>query len=146
MLKHMLVGAFAISSLALAAPHGARPAQNPNQMNNNGGRADDRFDAARANTLLRDYDFAISSRDMNRARNVEFQFSALINQELNESRREARGNRNERNEVGRLYGIQSQLSRLQGRMDRRATRERRELFAQVVQLANKEARPQYGRR
>jgi hypothetical protein len=131
MLKHLIVAALAVSSLAVAAPpvHGAMPLQ----QSRPGRQFDDgRADARRVTQLLREFDSASAQRDRRALSSNERQFSLYVQDELHE----VRGQGNQR----RLTSISSDLARLQGRMDRRSLRAKRELYVELMELAHRGAR------
>ena len=133
MLKHLLVGAFTLSSLAFAAPpmHGAVPLPPPPPAARHAPiRMDD--DTRQATALLRAFDDATSRRDVRAIRAVDMQFGAFLQSEL----REARVQRGNRNTVYRLTRIESELARLQGRINPRALSAKRDLYVELTRLAD----------
>jgi hypothetical protein len=156
MLKHLLVGAFTLSStFALARPHQAVPVASPppapvvavappppmgfedrrdRRDERRDERRDDRRDERRAQRLLADFDDALARRDFRRAEAVERQFSRYLAEELDETRAE----RHARKELRALRDIEFRLARLEGRRHPRAVFERRELYARLVMLAEHE--------
>lgn len=176
MLKPMLVGAFALSSLALAAPapaaHQARPVVVPppppaavvhDARNDQRQLSDDRFDALQATQLLRDFDVAANRRDARAMRNVDAQFNLFLSQEVREARvelaqaqREYRRdgyNRRDGNDTLRaqrtldqLVGLQRQMVRLTGRVDRWSVSQKRDLYRQAATIAQRELRQDRGER
>ena len=133
MLKHLLVGAFTLSSLAFAAPpmHGAVPLPPPPPAARHAPiRMDD--DTRQATALLRAFDDATSRRDVRAIRVVDMQFGAFLQSEL----REARVQRGNRNTVYRLTRIESELARLQGRINPRALSAKRDLYVELTRLAD----------
>lgn len=142
-LKYLLVGALTLSSLAFAQPpmHGAVPV-GPPSVRYDGSRFDDdtrfgndiRFDddTRRASELLRAFDEAAARRDVRALGHIERRFSFFLDQE----QREARMSRTGRGMLHRLNRIESELERLQGRMKPRALSARRDLYAELVRLAD----------
>jgi hypothetical protein len=89
-------------------------------------------DTRQASRLLREFDEATARRDVRAIAHVDRQFGAFLQQELREARME-RGGRGLSN---RLNRIDSELLRLQGRMNRRALDARRDLYVELVRLAD----------
>lgn len=170
MLKHLLVGAVGLSSLALAdsrrheavpVPPPPRPAvvmpavvvPPPPVMavapmhDDRRENRDDRFDVRAANALLRQFDFAVASRDERALRHIDARFADLISQELAELRGGGRGrfDREDRRTAEQLVSLQRQLERLQGRVGRFALNQKRNLFAQVAAIAEQDLRDNRGR-
>lgn len=150
MLKHLLIGTLAFSSLALAVPrrlpppppppsHAAVPivAPAPQFNRGQGAQREERLEARRAEQLLRDFDAAVARRDRRAVDFIDRQFSGVLDQELREARRDHRGSRGQ---VARLSAIASDLNRLQGHMDRRSLTARRGLYAEVARIAAQEVR------
>ena len=132
MLKHLLVGAFTLSSLAFAAPpmHGAVPLPPPPPAARH---APIRMAATRpAPARQRAVDDATSRRDVRAIRAVDLQFGAFLQSEL----REARVQRGNRNTAYRLTRIESELARLGNRMNPRALSAKRDLYVELTQLAD----------
>lgn len=150
MLKHLLVGTLTLSSLALAYPpvHGAVPVAPPpprqgpvvappppqGAIRFDDRRFDDRRfdDRRRASELLRAFDDAAARRDVRAIRHVDRQFDLFLQQEL----REARRTRGGRGVLHRLNRIESELQRLQGRLNPRSINARRDLYVELVRLAD----------
>jgi hypothetical protein len=140
-LKHLLVGALTLSSLAFAYPpvHGAAPVAPPPPRvapiavpppPQGAIRYDN--DTRRASELLRAFDDATARRDLRTLAHVDRQFGAFLQQEL----REARMDRGGRGVLKRLNRIDSELARLQGRMNPRTLSAKRALYVELVQLAD----------
>jgi hypothetical protein len=89
-------------------------------------------DTRQATALLRAFDDATSRRDVRAIRAVDMQFGAFLQSEL----REARVQRGHRNTVYRLTRIESELARLQGRINPRALSAKRDLYVELTQLAD----------
>lgn len=164
MLKHLLVGAVGLSSLALADSRGheavpvppppmpavVMPAVVPpppalavtSARDDRRERRDDRFDVRVANTLLREFDFAVASRDERALRRLDARFADFITQELAELRIGHRGrvDHADRRTFEQLLGLQRQLDRLQGRVDRFALNQKRSVFSQAAAIAERDLR------
>lgn len=164
MLKHLLVGAVGLSSLALADSrrHEAEPVPPPPRPGvvmpavvppppmmavasmRDGRREtrDDRLDVRTANVLLREFDFAVASRDERALRRIDARFADFISEELAELRvgRRGRVDREERRTFEQLVGLQQQLDRLQGRVGRFALNQKRIVFSQVAAIAERDLR------
>ncbi|MBL8941332.1 MAG: hypothetical protein JNM69_42695 [Archangium sp.] len=160
MLKHLLVGAVGLSSLALAdgrrheavpvptapMPAVVMPAAPPPPVTvvapMREERRDDRFDVRTANRLLREFDFAVASRDERALRRLDARFAEFISQELAELRVGGRGrfDRSDRRTVEQLLSLQRQLDRLQGRVDRFALNQKRSVFSQAAAIAERDLR------
>lgn len=142
MLKHLLVGTLTVSSLALAYPpvHGAMPVAPPPPPRQGpiaappppigAIRYDD--DTRRGHELLRAFDEAAARRDVRAIGHVDRQFRFFLEQE----QREARMTRVGRGVMKRLNRLESELARVQGRMNPRAVNARRGLYVELVQLAD----------
>lgn len=171
MLKHLLVGAVGLSSLALAdgRTHQAGPVAMPPPpvatvatyplpppppvmvnapppvvlpaVRDDDRREDrnDRLDVFAARALLREYDVAVASNDFRALRRLDFRLAAFLNDELAEARFQERG-RQSRREAERVMELQRQLSRLQGRVDRFALMQKRSVFTQAIDLAERDLR------
>ncbi len=126
MLKHLLVAALSVSALAMAAPpmHGAVPQPQARRQFDDG-----RVDARRVSQLLRDFDAATARRDRRAVASIDRQFSFYLQDEL----REVQG----QGKVRRLTSISGDLARIQGRTDPRSQRARRELYVELVELAQR---------
>lgn len=162
MLKHLLVGAVGLSSLALADSrrHEARPVAPPPMpavvmpavvpppppvtavAPLRDDRRDDRFDVRTANQLLREFDFAVATRDERALRRLDARFADFISQELAELRVSGRGRsgRDDRRTAEQLVMLQRQLDRLQGRVDRFALNQKRNLFNEAAAIAERDLR------
>lgn len=170
MLKHLLVGAVGLSSLALADSrrHEAVPVPPPPRpavvmpavvvppppvmavapmRDDRRENRDDRFDVRTADALLRQFDFAVASRDERALRSMDARFADFIRQELAELRVEGRRrfDREDRRTVEQLVGLQRQLERLRGRVDRFALNQKRSLFSQAAAIAERDLRDDRGR-
>lgn len=173
MLKHLLVGAVGLSSLALADSrrHEAVPVPPPpvtavvmpavlppppvmnvppmrdDRREDRRENRDDRFDVRTANVLLREFDFAVASRDERSLRRIDARFADFISQELAELRVGGRGRfgRDDRRTVEQLVSLQRHLDRLQGRVDRFALIQKRNLFSQAAAIAEQDLRDNRGR-
>ena len=170
MLKHLLVGAVGLSSLALADSrrHEAVPVPPPPRpavvmpavvvppppvmavapmRDDRRQNRDDRFDVRTANMLLREFDFAVASRDERSLRRIDARFADFISQELAELRvgRRGRFDRDDRRTVEQLVSLQRHLDRLQGRVDRFALIQKRNLFSQAASIAEQDLRDNRGR-
>jgi hypothetical protein len=123
MLKHLLVGSLALSSLALARPETRRPddrvearVELRDERFGRGDRRDERREdrlEVRARQLLRAFDEAVARRDVRALRSIDAQFERLI---------ERSGRRD----------LERQLARLQGRMGYRALSARRGLYTELL--------------
>ncbi|MFZ5441785.1 MAG: hypothetical protein ACOZQL_17410 [Myxococcota bacterium] len=139
MLKHLLVGAFTLSSLAFAGPHGAAPvapaAGAPSFFEGRSDREqrDDRRDLRKAERLLAAFDDALARRDGRALSEVERRFERYLADERAEARFDRRLSR-------RLDELDFRLQRLSGRMHPRALVERREVYVKLVRLAERDAR------
>lgn len=161
MLKHLLVGAVGLSSLALADSrrHEAMPVAPPPMpavvmpavvppppvtavAPQRDDRRDDRFDVRAANQLLREFDFAVAARDERALRRLDARFADFISQELAELRVSGRGRfgRDDRRTAEQLVMLQRQLDRLQGRVDRFALNQKRNLFNEAAAIAERDLR------
>lgn len=173
MLKHLLVGAVGLSSLALADNryHPAAPAMPPApapvvavaafplppppvvtapapmvmpavRNDERGERRDDRLDVLAARSLLREFDLAVSFNDYRALRRLDRQLSAFLNDEVTEAYRECGGrvDRDDRHLVERVNRLQGQLWRLSGRLDRFALDQKRSIFVQAIDLAERDLR------
>jgi len=153
MLKHILVAALTLSSLAMAGPamNAPRPVTPPapraswpvpahpavRPMN------DDRLDALRARQLLAQFDIALKRHDFRDVQAVDLQFGRYLASEIEEARRELRfehgRDRSSARELSRLESLSSQLASLQGRMSPRGVSARRQIYAGLAGLAQREA-------
>lgn len=144
MLKHLLVGSLALSSIALAGPpaplpsHGARPP--PPTVE----RRVDRDDA-RALQLLRTYDAAVTRRDLRAMAEVSRQLDALLAKEIREAKHVARVDPRARQTLKALTRIEQKLERLPAR-GRGTVLERRNLYAELVKVAQRDAFNGFGGR
>lgn len=144
MLKHLLVGSLALSTIALAGPPAPRPSHGapppPPRVER---RVDN--DDARAMQLLRAYDAASARRDVRALMGLGKQFDALLAREIREARQDARFNPRARETLQRLARIQKKLDRLPER-GRGTMRERRNLYAELVKVAQRDEFGGFGRR
>lgn len=157
MLKHLLVGAVAVSSLAFADSryHQAVPVAPPPPPANvlpavivpeaRGGdrmTRDDRVDVRTAQVLMREFETAVAYRDERAMRRIDARFAVLLDGELAEARSEGRGrfDRDDRRSVELLMNLRRQLERVQGRVDRFAVNQKRSVYAQVTAIAERDLR------
>lgn len=162
MLKHLLVGAVGLSSLALADSRRHQavpvppppapvvmtavvpppPVTSPFVREDRRERLDDRFDVRTANVLLREFDIAVATRDERALRFIDARMAEFIGQELAEARLERRGrfDREERRTIEQLVGLRRQLDRLQGRVDRFALAQKRSVYSQAAEIAERDLR------
>jgi len=147
MLKHFIVAAVSLSSLAFAGPmHGARPvavppppapvvAQSPYVVSGpyygNGG---DHADVARARTLVGELNAAIARRDFRRVQVLDNQMQAFMQSELAESQG-IYGRTDNRGTVRQLRTLKNQLASIAGRFDPVAMQSRRSLYNGAVNVA-----------
>jgi hypothetical protein len=89
-------------------------------------------DTRQANQLLRAFDDATARHDVRAIRAIDRQFGAFLQQEL----REARVQRGQRGTMYRLTRIESELARLEGRINPRALSAKRDLYVELTQLAD----------
>ncbi len=143
MLKYTLIAAATLSTFAFAAPHRAQPVKVPPPTSAyapvgnvyRAGASGDRADVARAQTLLRELDRAVARRDVARVRQLDVQMAAFVRSELNEAsgmRRDARVT------TRRLQGLERELRMLTNRHDVRAQRDRRDVYAQALRIAQED--------
>jgi len=147
MLKHFIVAAVSLSSLAFAGPnHGARPVSVPpppapivantpyvvgGPYYGNGG---DHADVARARTLVGELNAAIARRDFRRVQLLDNQMQAFMQSELAESQG-IYGRQDNRRTVRQIRSLKAQLSSLAGRFDPIAMQSRRSLYDGAVSVA-----------
>jgi hypothetical protein len=156
MLKHFIVAAVSLSSLAFAGPHGARPvlvppppapvvAQSPYVVSGpyygNGG---DHADVARARTLVGELNSAIARRDFRRVQLLDNQMQAFMQSELAESQG-IYGRGDNRSTVRQIRSLKNQLASLNGRLDPIAMQSRRSLYNQAVSVAMSDVQRGNGR-
>jgi len=144
MLKHLLVGSLALSTIALAGPRAPLPSHGVPPPPPKVERHVDNDDA-RALQLLRAYDAASARRDVRAMQALSRQFGALLATELREARQDARFNPRARATLQQLARIQKKLERLPER-GRGTMQERRNLYAELVKVAQRDDFGGFGRR
>lgn len=146
MLKHLIVAAVSLSSLAFAGPHRAQPVAVPPPPApvvvpaNNAfrgpyyGNHAERADVARAQNLVRELNEALARRELRRVYVLDNQMQAFLQSELAESQG-VYGHRDHRGTVRELRALKAQLASLSGRLDPYAMQSRRSLYNQAVSVA-----------
>lgn len=156
MLKHLIVAAVSLSSLAIAGPHRAQPVAVPPPpapvmapvpdvaRGPFFGASSERSDVARAQRLVNELDNALARREFRRVQLLDNQMQAFLQSELAESQG-VYGHRDHRGAIRQVRALQSQLASLSGRFDWYSMQSRRNVYNQAVSVAMSDVQRGNGR-